>query len=171
MEPAVDLLATPAFSPPTWPLVTPDLLMGYVGAVMVVRIGGGLSDHDLASYFVEWKRGVDARPADASVYAMYDIFEWPGMNAVQRREWAAMLRSREDILRKTTRGMVLASPSTLTRGAARAIFWLAPPPYPYSVVATPRAAFEAIAQRGGPPAAATLEAYDAFVKKHWRGAK
>lgn len=145
--------------------------MGYVGAILVVRIGGSLSSGGLARYFDEWKRAIDARPAEAAVFAMYDMPEWPGMTAVQRKEWAAMLKSREATLRQTTRGMILASPSVLTRGAARAIFWLAPPPYPYSVVATPGAAFGSIAARGGPPAGAALAAYDAFVKAHWREAK
>jgi hypothetical protein len=145
--------------------------MGYIGPIMVVRLGGLLAASGLARYFAEWKRGVDARPGDAAVFAMYDLPEWPGMTAVQRKEWAGMLKSREDALRKTTRGMLLASPSVLTRGAARAIFWLAPPPYPYTVVATPGAAFDSIAELGGPPAGAALLAYDAFVKKHWQAAK
>jgi hypothetical protein len=98
---------------------------------------------------------------------MYDIPEWPGMTAVQRKNWGAMLKSREEMLRRTTRGMVLASPSRLTRGAARAIFWLAPPPYAHQVVDTPRAAFAYIAESGGPPSGAMGDAYDDFVRRHW----
>lgn len=114
-------LAPPEFEPPGWPVVEPDLLMGYVGNVLVIRIGGGLPDASFRRYMEEWDRAVDARPPDAAVFAMYDIPEWPGMTAVQRRDWSAMLKSREEMLRRTTRGMVLASPSVLTRGAARAI--------------------------------------------------
>jgi hypothetical protein len=145
--------------------------MGYVGSIMVIRIGGALPSTSLTRYFEEWQRAVDARPAGAAVFAMYDLPEWPGMTAVQRKEWAAMLKSREQTLRQTTRGMLLASPSVLTRGAARAIFWLAPPPYPYAVVDTPAAAFRYIAERGGPPASVASAAYDAFVAQHWRAAK
>jgi hypothetical protein len=119
----------------------------------------------------EWARSVDARPPNAGVFAMYDIPEWPGMNAVQRRDWSAMLKSREEVLRRTTRGMVLASPSVLTRGAARAIFWLAPPPYPYAVVDTPWAAFAYVAEKGGPSRDVAAPAYEGLVKARWREAE
>jgi hypothetical protein len=161
-------LAAPLFMPSAWPVVEPELLMGYVGSILVVRIGVGLTASGFARYIEEWSRSVDARPAEANVFAMYDLPEWPGMTAVQRKQWSAMLESREATLRRTTRGMVLASPSVLTRGAARAIFWMAPPPYPHAVVDTPRAAFAHIATRGGPPEEPAFSAYDGFVRKHWR---
>jgi hypothetical protein len=162
-------LVPPPFVPEGWPVVEPGLLMGYVGSVLVIRIGADLGPAGFARYIREWTRSVDARPAGASVFAMYDIAEWPGMTAVQRKEWGAMLKSREDVLRKTTLGMILASPSKITRGAARAIFWLAPPPYPYAVVDTPRAALEHIATTGGPPGEIAVPAYNALVKARWRG--
>jgi hypothetical protein len=162
-------LAPPDFMPPDWPVAEPDLLIGYVGNVLVFRIGGALPETSFRRYLVEWTRAIDARPRDAAVFAIYDIPEWPGMTAVQRRDWSAMLKSREAVLRRTTRGMVLASPSVLTRGAARAIFWLAPPPYPHAVVDTPSAAFAYVAAKGGPPADVALPAYEALVKARWRG--
>lgn len=161
-------LAPPGFVPEGWPVVEPDLLMGYVGSVMAIRIGGGLSPAAFQRYLLEWERSVKARPHDAAVFAMYDMPEWPGMTALQRKAWAGMLKAHEAALRRTTRGMVLASPSNLTRGGARALFWLAPPPYPHAVVDTPRAAFAYIAERGGPPAERASDAYDAFVRRHWR---
>ena len=115
-------LLPPGFMPTGWPVVEPDLLMGYVGHVMAIRLGGGLSASGFARYLAEWTRAIDARPAAASVFAMYDIPDWPGMTAVQRKDWGALLKSREETLRRTTRGMVLASPSALTRGGARALF-------------------------------------------------
>jgi hypothetical protein len=163
-------IEAPRFVPEGWPVVEPDLLMGYVGSVMAIRIGGGLSATGFARYLAEWVRAVDARPHDASVFAMYDIPDWPGMTAVQRKQWGEMLRSRERVLRRTTKGMVLASPSRLTRGAARALFWLAPPPYPHAIVDTPRAAFAHIAERGGDRADLATAAYEALVRRYWRPA-
>jgi hypothetical protein len=142
--------------------------MGYVGSVMVIRIGAVLSSKGFTRYLEEWARSVDARPAEAKVFAMYDIPEWPGMTAIQRKQWGAMLKSREETLRRTTSGMILAAPSSLTRGAARAIFWIAPPPYPHAVVDTPGAAFAYIAERGGSPADVATREYDAFSRRHWR---
>jgi len=161
-------LTPPGFMPTGWPVVEPELLMGYVGQVLVVRIGGGLTARSFARYLEEWARSVDARPAHASVLAMYDMPEWPGMTALQRKEWGTMLKSREETLRKTTRGVVIATPSGLTRGGVRALFWLAPPPYPHAVVDTPEAAFAHMTDRGGPPAGPAWEAYRAMVRRHWR---
>lgn len=169
-EAALPSLVPARFMPQGWPVVEPDLLMGYVGSVMVVRFGGGLSPSGFARYLAEWLRAIDARPENASVFAMYDIPDWPGMTAVQRQQWADTLRSREDVLQRTTRGMVLASPSRLTRGGTNALFWLAPPPYPHAVVDTPLAAFAHIAERGGDPADLAFAAYDALVRRHWRAA-
>lgn len=121
MSVATPSLQPPLFVPAGWPVVAPDLLMGYVGNVMVIRIGAVLPSESFARYLTEWARAVDARPAGAAVFAMYDIPEWPGMTALQRKQWGAMLKSREETLRRTTSGMLLAAPSPLTRGAARAI--------------------------------------------------
>src|SRR4051812_45776932 len=110
---ATTALAAPAFMPYGWPVAEPELLMGYIGSVMVVRIGGALSARGFARYLEEWARAIDARPPNASVYAMYDMPDWPGMTALQRKQWAELLKSREATLRRTTRGMLLASPSAL----------------------------------------------------------
>ena len=158
----------PDFVPAGWPVSEPDLFMSYVGAILVIRIGPAFPASSFTRYLAEWARSVDARPSDAAVFAMYDLPSWPGMTAVQRQEWAAMLKSRHEMLQRTTRGMLLATPSPITRGAARAIFWLAPPPYAYAIVDTPRTAFRYIAEQGGPPAEGALRVYDEMVKKHWR---
>ena len=142
--------------------------MGYVDHVMVIRIGRNFGEPAFARYMREWERSIEARPDGAAVFAMYDIPEWPGLTALQRKSWAAMLSKHHRALRRTTRGMVLATPSALTRGAARAVFWLAPPPYPHDVVDSTRAAFDRIAERGGPSPSVAHEAYEALVRRHWR---
>lgn len=164
-------MSIPKFVPEGWPVAEAGLLMGYVGSVMVIRIGAVLTSDGFARYLEEWARAVDARPAEAAVFALYDIPEWPGMSAVQRKQWGETLKSREETLRRTTSGMILAAPSPVTRGAARAIFWLAPPPYPHAVVDTPGAAFAYIAERGGSAADTATAEYDALVKRYWRAAE
>jgi hypothetical protein len=167
MRLAAPSLAPFAFMPASWPVAEPELLMGYIGSIMVIRIGGALTSNGFERYLDEWTRSVDARPAEGAVFVMYDMPEWPGLTGVQHKQWGAMLKSREEKLRRTTRGMVLASASALTRGGARSILRLAPPPYPHAVVDTPRAAFLYIAERGGPTADAATRAYDALVRRHW----
>ena len=164
-------LAAPSFMPNGWPVIERGLLMAYVGPIMVIRIGSVFPDASFERYLEEWKRSVEGRPRDASVFALYDIPIWPGMQPVQRRRWSEMLKRHEGRLRTTTRGMALATPSALTRGAARAVFWFAPPPYPHVVVDTPEAAFVHLASLGAPPAAATRVMYRATVERHWPSAE
>ena len=161
-------LAPPEFMPSGWPVVERGLMMGYVGAVLVVRIGAVLPKEGFDRYIDEWTRSVDARPRDCAVFALYDVPVWPGMTPVQRKHWSMMLKSREDVLRRTTRGMVMASTSPIARGCARALFWLAPPPYPTAVVDTPRAAFAHLAPLGGPWAEGALAAFDGLVARYAR---
>jgi hypothetical protein len=158
------------FVPSGWPIAEQELLLGYVGTVLVVRFGGSLSASGFARYIEEWKRGIDARPADAAVFAMYDLPDWPGLTAAQRKQWGDTLKSREEVLRQTTRGVVIATPSPVTRGGVQAVFGIAPPPFPHVVVPTPRAAFAHIAGRGGPPEEDAAEAYEALIRDHWRTA-
>lgn len=165
--PSSALLGPPVFTPKGWPVVEPELFMAYVDRIMVIRIGAAFGQPAFARYIAEWERSVDERPPGAAVFAMYDMPVWPGLDPVQRKAWAGMLRKHEETLRRTTRGMALATPSKVTRGAAHAVFWLAPPPYPYWIVDTPHAAFESIAAHGGPPADPAYDAYEALVRQHW----
>lgn len=164
-------LAIPSHMPSDWPVVERGLIMGYIGPVLVIRISAIFPESSFERYLVEWTRSVDARPNDAAIFALYDIRTWPGMSAVQRRRWGEMLKSREATLRRTTRGMVLASAAPITRAAVRAVFWIAPPPYPHAVVSTTRAGFDEIERLGGPWAEGARNAYDSFVERHWRGAE
>lgn len=90
-----------------------------------------------------------------------DIDEWPeaigkravlyespapaAMSAEQRRQLADMLDQRKDKLRTITSGYVMVTPSAVVRGVLTAVFWIAPPPYPYQVVGTPEEAFRWLA--------------------------
>src|SRR5262249_22819932 len=124
-----------------WPVLEPGLAMTMSDRVLVVHIDERLTPAAFARYLEEWKRGVDARPPEARGGAVYDVPGWAGFTAGMRREWGDMLKSREGKLRATTVGMALVTPSLLVRGALRAVFWMAPPPYPHDVVDTNEAAF------------------------------
>jgi hypothetical protein len=172
--PDTTLEITPEFMPPGWPVIAPDLLLAYLGSMLVVRIGSGISGDAFLRYRDEWTRSVDLRPAHASIFAMYDLPDWPGLTAEQRRQWGEMLKSREDVLKRTTRGVVIASPSSVARGGLRAILELAPPSYPYAVVETPRAAFEHIAERAEREtfsAEQASSAYEELLRSRWVAAE
>jgi hypothetical protein len=154
-------------SPESEPIVDEGLLMATLGPLLVVRIDDRITPQGFARYRAEWLRSVDARPQSARVGAFYDIPNWVGFNAKQRREWADMLKSRAVVLKATTASMTLATPSVIARGALSAIFWLAPPPYPHAVVERRDAAFAFHESHiPGFDAREVAQAYDELVRVH-----
>jgi hypothetical protein len=154
-------------APDDWPILDEGLLMAMIDRLLVVRIDARLTPKSFARYRHEWLRAVDARPPRAKVGAFYDIPTWVGLQAKQRREWADMLKSREKVLAATTTSMTLTTPSFIARGALRAIFWLAPPPYPHAVVDQRELAFSFhVSHLPGLDGAACAREYDDLVRKH-----
>jgi hypothetical protein len=82
----------------------------------------------------ELARAIDARITPVGV--LYDVPSTRAFDAMDRKEAAALLKAREAKLRKLTTAYAMATPSVLARGILNAVFWLAPPPYIYSVVST-----------------------------------
>lgn len=156
-----------SLAPDGWPVVDDGLLMAMIDRLLVVRIDDRLTPASFARYRQEWLRAVDARPPTAKVGAFYDIPAWVGIQAKERRAWAEMLKSREAVLASTTTSMTLTTPSVVARGALRAIFWLAPPPYPHLVVQQRDAAFafHGVHLSGLDPAACA-RAYADLVRTH-----
>jgi hypothetical protein len=147
-----------------FPIIDDGLLMTHYPGLLVVQLGDGLTPSAFDRYCDAWLRSVDARPAFARIAAVYDLPSWPGLNAQQRQQWGAMLKSREQVLRRTTVGMALASPSPIVRAALTGVFWFAPPPYPHKVVDGPYAAFEFAGEKLGEfDAGAALRAYERLV--------
>jgi hypothetical protein len=124
-------------APMGWPVYEPGLMMAVVDRVLLIRLDRGLTQASFDRYRTEWLRSIDSRSHNARIGALYTIPTWAGVTASMRKQWAEMLKSREDVLRRTTAGMALVTPSPLVRGALSAIFWLAPPPYPTSLVDSP----------------------------------
>jgi hypothetical protein len=148
-------------------IVDEGLLMAQIGRLLVVRFDERLTPRGFARYRTEWLRAVDSRAKDARIGAFYDIPAWIGITAKERGEWAAMLKSRAVVLKATTASMTLTTPSALIRGALRAIFWLAPPPYPHTVVERQSDAFAFHASHvPGLDPRATQREYDALVRAH-----
>ena len=153
-----------------FPIFDDGLVMTHYPGLLVVRLDQGLTPAAFERYCEAWVRSVDARPDMARVAAVYDMPSWPGFTAQQRQRWGAMLKSRQAVLRRTTVGMALASPSMLVRTALTGVFWLAPPPYPHVVADGPHAAFEWACQKlGDMDVQACLRAYEQLVAgRHFR---
>jgi hypothetical protein len=147
-----------------FPIVQDGLLMTHYPGLLVVRLDDNLTKQAFDQYCEAWLRSVDSRPSIARIAAVYDLPTWPGLTAPMRQKWGAMLKSREEVLRRTTVGMALASPSAIVRTTLTGVFWIAPPPYPHKVVDGPYAAFEFAGERlGDCDAMACLRAYEQLV--------
>jgi hypothetical protein len=133
-----------AFAPEGWPVVDRGILMEYVGRVLIVRIEQGVSDRAVDRFMTEWTRGIDIRGPNARAAALYDIPNWSDANAVRRMRFAHLLKSRQEMLRQTTKAWALCTTSRLVSGMVQAIYWMTPPPYPHTVVSTVREGFDFI---------------------------
>lgn len=91
-------------------------------------------------------RDIDEWPSESGVRAV--LYESPApaaMSAEQRRQLADVLDARKTKLQRITAGYVMVTPSAVVRGILTAVFWIAPPPYPYRVLATPQEGFQWLA--------------------------
>ena len=160
----------PKASPPAFtltPIVDDGLFMLVSEHLLIVRIDQSLTAQAFERYTAEWLTSVDRRLPTARVGAFYDIPAFSGCTAGQRREWAAMLKSREEVLRRTTVAMVLATPSPLVRGALHAIYWLAPPPFPYSLCSDVEMAWKEMAKRvSSLDPTLAVEAYRTLLRRY-----
>jgi hypothetical protein len=96
------------------------------------------------------------------------LYETPNPGAVsadQRKKLAALLAARTDKLARVTAGYTLVTPSAIARGVVTAVFWLAPPPYEYSIVATIPEGLAWLAQRTPGLDARTVERSYAAVRE------
>jgi hypothetical protein len=133
--------------PEGWPIFEPGLMMAMLDRLLVVHLDARLTPTSFARYRAAWLRAIDARAPQARAGALYAVPTWAGITARMRKDWADMLKSREQTLRATTAGMALVTPSLLVRGALNAVFWLAPPGYPYRVTESLGEGFAFLAQK------------------------
>lgn len=131
--------APPSLNPPGlvlsgWPVAEPGLLMAHIGRILIIHTTAESTPHSQRRHLDELARAIDARTSPIGV--LYDVPATRASDAMDRKEAAALLKSREEKLRKTTTAYAMATPSMLARGILNAVFWLAPPPYTYAVVAT-----------------------------------
>jgi hypothetical protein len=108
--------------------------MAQIGRVLIVYSSADATPQSQRRHLDELARAIDARITPVGV--LYDVPSTRALDAMDRKEAAALLKAREEKLRRLTTAYAMATPSMLARGILNAVFWLAPPPYIYSVVAT-----------------------------------
>jgi hypothetical protein len=120
--------------------------LDWIEGVQVVYMDGRVTDASYAEYLAAVAEDIDGRLDDDSAAILYHVPQPSALSADRRTRLASLLKEREARLRRITRAYAMATPSLLVRSGLRMIFWLAPPPYPNAVVATPREGYEFIAR-------------------------
>lgn len=119
-----------------WPVVEPGMLMTQVDSTILSWVGSrSLTDASFEVYLREFQLDLESR-GDGRVTYLLHVEDGPGINAKQRGQVSAILERYRAVLRRTTLGFSYVTSSAVSRGALRAIFWVAPPPYPYQVTAS-----------------------------------
>lgn len=145
------------------PVIDEGWFMGVVEDVSVAYMDAQVTAESYARYVSAMSADIDATPAASRRGVLYEAPNISSLSAAQRKALAQVLEQRREKLSSITAGYALVTPSAAVRGMLTAIFWLAPPPYDYRVSATPRDAFNWLAERvSGLDPARAEQAYEAL---------
>ena len=110
--------------------------------LVINTIGPRLEPGHLAPFFAASEAVLRRREPYVTISDVSATRELP--NAIVRRELAEWSKEFEPLMQQFTIGSAIVIQSTLIRGGLTALFWLAPPPYPQSVVASVREALDSV---------------------------
>jgi hypothetical protein len=125
--------------PSGWPVIDDGLLMAVVEDVMFVRMAPRIAESVFDRQLKELARAIDERPIGVKVGVVYDALDGMDSSAGRRQRSADLLAARHAKLAATTAGFALVTDSAVMRGVLRAVFWMAPPPYPWTIAPDLRA--------------------------------
>jgi hypothetical protein len=121
-------------------------MLDYIGDVQVVYMDGRVSDTSFDAYLRALQSDIDERANGTRVGVVYHVPQPSALGSARRRKLGEALKAREAKLAQTTLAYAMATPSAVVRSGLRMLFWVAPPPYPNAIVASPLDAFEFIAR-------------------------
>lgn len=120
---------------------------GYLGHVQVVYMDGRVDDASYARYVETVRSDIDDRQARGEqTPVFYHIPQPAALTAHRRALLAEVLKEKQEALAEHTAGYSMVTTSSMVRYGLRVLFWLAPPPYPNAVLATPQEGFEFLAR-------------------------
>jgi hypothetical protein len=128
------------------PLVDDGWFMARDDRVLLSYVDQRITPESFKRHLSALANDIDEWPVQTGLRGV--LYESPApaaMSADQRRQLADVLDARKAKLQSITAGYVMVTPSAVVRGILTAVFWIAPPPYPYRVVATPDEGFQWLA--------------------------
>lgn len=122
--------------PRGWPIDDAGLYMAFLGPVMVVHLDNGLTESSWQRHLHELARAIDTRPPIRKYGVLYHVPAADAVDATRRSEITKLMNAKSAALQRLTGAFSFVTESALARGIMNTIFWVAPPGYPYAVVAT-----------------------------------
>lgn len=117
----------------TWPIVETGVLMIRTKRIVFMCGDERMTEEAHDAYIAALYDNLDKAKAADERYGILIECPTDWSNAKRREQVGEFLKVREEDVRRHCAGFVLVTPSIVTRGALRAVFWLAPPPYPWKV--------------------------------------
>lgn len=111
-------------------------LVAHYPRVQCAYFGPEVDDPSFDAYLDRLQTDIDDR-AGRRVGVLYYAPQTTAMDSPRRRRLAALLDANKETLGRSTAAYALATHSPFVRGLLTTLFWMAPPPYPYKIVATP----------------------------------
>ena len=111
-------------------------LLTYFGDVQCVYFGPEVDDESFEAFVETFERDIAERSDARRVGVLYYVPETAAMGSPRRRRVAKVLSAYEGKLKRTTLAYAMATRSPFVRGVLSTMFWLAPPGYPYKMVAS-----------------------------------
>jgi len=122
-----------------------DWLAARYPHVQCVYVGGQVDDRSFDEFLLYFAADIDARSSARKIGVFYYSPD-AAMDSSRRRRLAKILNDRKEKLARTTAAYALATDSPFVRGVLTTLFWMAPPGYPYKMVASPEQGLAFIAE-------------------------
>ena len=110
-------------------------LIAHYPRVQCAYFGPNVDDRSFDEYIERFTADIERRATGEKIGVLYYAQE-ADMDSPRRRRMAKVLEDHKQKLSETTAAYALATGSPFVRGVLTTLFWLAPPGYPYKVVAT-----------------------------------
>lgn len=117
-----------------------------IGDVQVVYLDS-IADSAHARFLAALREDLNAIVPGRRRGILYEVTDRVRLSAAQRQHVAQLFRDKHEALRAGTSGYALVTPSRVVRGFLAAVFWFAPPPYPYVIEASLKAGLTFLASQ------------------------
>jgi len=112
----------------------------------VAYVHGRMTEQSFEHFLAEACRSIDECRDDEQIAMFLEVREPALMDSRWRKRMAQALKARADKLARTRPAYAMVTPSLVVRSALTVLHWMAPPPYPHTVVGSLEEGFAFLAR-------------------------